>query len=315
MSAPPEDEPPTIGERTVAYLSPLRRRVEAVRYRGFTPTNMRTRQLYQWAIGVACFVGLFFLGVFYSGINSFGDPRFVIGISSLSFTFGTALMIGFLGLLYLHRVAPKCSPGEMDEYPDFSSAWGKQVRTYRFLDIDNNAKFTTFEMRRLGSLAGGIIKGGGPIVVAALKDTKYDDDILQKFIETGRFSPVPDPKIAGSLEAGFQIGRRYEIPGSADLFVLGASMDGIDFLRPWIRRSYPDLSPLSIVIFIADPLPAKKEVEKITPYEQRTNMEWILADKDREISELRAQLEGTRKYITRGENIRRQAPVVEEREY
>ncbi len=283
MSAPPEDEPPTIGERTVAYLSPLRRRVEAVRYRGFTPTNMRTRQLYQWAIGVACFVGLFFLGVFYSGINSFGDPRFVIGISSLSFTFGTALMIGFLGLLYLHRVAPKCSPGEMDEYPDFSSAWGKQVRTYRFLDIDKNAKFTTFEMRRL--------------------------------IETGRFSPVPDPKIAGSLEAGFQIGRRYEIPGSADLFVLGASMDGIDFLRPWIRRSYPDLSPLSIVIFIADPLPAKKEVEKITPYEQRTNMEWILADKDREISELRAQLEGTRKYITRGENIRRQAPVVEEREY
>jgi hypothetical protein len=169
-------------ERFAHWVSPLQRRIAEVRAATFRPEDFRTRQLY-WIAIVFCMIASGFFAFFsLEGLSTFGSPALEGWIHMLFFILGTFFMGAFLGILYLHKVAPKKIVGNSEAFPYYPKVFPIEWRTYKLKDRDGNVSFLTIAMQRLGTLLGGAFAGDGPLELTAAKGGRMNESAVLDFV-------------------------------------------------------------------------------------------------------------------------------------
>ncbi len=308
--------------------SRLSRRLRKLARYTLNPTPMRSRSLYSTGMMVSTTVGLFFLlswlGAFtYFVVLPYIEQGSLVGTPFIV----TALFSYFLTIsLWLYRNAETIFVGELDGFPYWPSDSTRSIRTYLFRDKKGNVKFQTMIAIRAGQLLGKHIRGNGPVFVFAAKENDFDAALTQQYAidraavkvaKGGEVLAVPSPEIVKTLDSGYHIGRRYEIPASVKIRLMGKAgsgedvrdfrfSDGVGWLRPWIRRTWTDLTPLAFLIVALDPHPAAAAMATVRQAAHATNEEWALSDMEREKDYWKNKHEDLMRQTSRGKRIMRE---------
>jgi hypothetical protein len=309
--------------------SRLSRRLRKLARYTLNPTPMRSRSLYSTGMMVSTTFGIFFLISWLGSFTYFVEFPFIEQAALVGIPFFvTALFSYFLTIsLWLYRNAENIFVGELDAFPYWPSDSTRSIRTYMFHDKHGNVKFQTMIAIRAGQLLGKHIRGNGPVFVFAAKENDFDAGLTQRYaidrksVKMVRNSPevleLPSPELVKSLESGYHIGRRYEIPASVKIRLMGKAgsgedlrdfrfSDGVGWLRPWIRRTWTDLTPLAFLVVALDPHPAAAAMATVRQAAHATNEEWALADMEREKDYWKNKHEDLMRQTSRGKRILRE---------
>ena len=293
-------------------LSKRARRLRAIGQGGFVPANVRSRQIYTLLFGICIAVAVInyaisAVAVSYSPVQSF--------LLIYAPTWATAIVaLLFFTIITLWFQAAKVKAGIYPEYPLVNQEKWRHLKAFVLQDVneegEEKAKVVIFELNRGGGLITNVFEGNGPAIVAPILQHNLEEVLTGEYNETHQIGDIPEDEVP-RLSAGIRMGATYAIPADFRVYPLGSPLsreDGgkradlpdytdarwrlPDPIREWIVSMYrtggwTDMNDDAVVLFAYDTVKSWEDVEKYTQTPQRTNHDWVVADLQRRIAEMR----------------------------